>query len=276
MSQDHKQGAASGGGCSDDVPCEETFCDTKRRRLLGALAAGGLASLAGCIGAFDAPAQPSIRGERDVYWANFLRQDQQVEMRGSQTVLRAAEGAGIEIPYFCRAGFCGRCLSKIDGDANEVVNMAMNDFEPLVDEAVEDGFFLPCTSQPRADFSIQTHLDEEALDPYQPEEPPDEDEERLAYQIEYPQEVSLYVPTNRDILRVGEDAGLQLPNACREGFCGQCLSKADTDANEVIEHRLNEYDPLDEDAMAEGYFLTCTGQPRSSFSFETDKYNELE
>lgn len=277
MSQDQTQDAADSGGCSGDGSCEETFCDTKRRRLLGALAAGGLASLAGCIGAFEAPGRPDIRGDRDRYWVNYLRQDQQVEMRGSQTVLRAGEEAGIEIPYFCRAGYCGVCLSRADGDANEVVNMAVNDFEPLVDEAVDDGYFLPCTSQPRADFSIQTHVDQEALDPYQPDDPPDdEDEERTAYSITYPQSVSIYVPTDRDILRVGEEAGLDLPNLCREGFCGQCLSQADADATEVIEHEVNDYDPLDEEAMSEGYFLTCTGQPRGSFSFETDKYTELD
>ncbi|WP_139139360.1 2Fe-2S iron-sulfur cluster-binding protein, partial [Sphingobium phenoxybenzoativorans] len=30
-----------------------------------------------------------------------------------ETVLEAAEGAGVEIPYACRAGTCGACVVKL-------------------------------------------------------------------------------------------------------------------------------------------------------------------
>lgn len=279
MSQDADEPAttATPTGCGGDGDCGDGPCETKRRRLLGALAAGGLAGLAGCLSAIEGAPQPSIRGDADIHWVNFLRQDQQVEMRGSQTVLRTAEQAGIELPYFCRAGYCGVCLSRADGDANEVLEMSTNDYEPLTDEAVSDGYFLPCTSQPRANFAVQSHVDSEALDPYQPEDDDDDEPEDVGFhEIEYAiQEATLNVPRDRDILRVGEDAGLELPYACREGFCGQCLSQADADATEVVEHTTNDYDPLDDEAMAEGYFLTCTGQPRDDFSFESGKAGDL-
>lgn len=264
--------------CSDDVPCEQTWCDSKRRRFLGAIAAGATAGLAGCTGLLAAPDERPVRGAEDLFWLDFLREDQQVEGRGSKTVLRTAEEAGIEIPYFCRAGYCGVCLSRADGDANEVVDMSINDYDPLVSEAVEDGYFLPCTSQPRSDIAIQTHVDSDILDQYVDEEDPDDEPAREGiHDIEYViEEALLHVPEDRDLLRTAEDAGLELPYQCREGFCGVCLSQADGDANELVEHTTNDFDPLDADAMEDGYLLTCTAQPRERFAVETGKEGDLD
>lgn len=59
-----------------------------------------------------------------------------------QTVLEAAEGAGVEIPYSCRSGECGVCVTKlIDGD----VTMAVESGLAPSDKA--EGYILACQAK---------------------------------------------------------------------------------------------------------------------------------
>lgn len=271
--------------CDDETPCEETFCESKRRKLLGALAAGGSLSLAGCVGAFAAPDGPTPARERvtDSFDVEYLPHEETVSVRGDKTLLEAGENAGLDIPYFCRTGFCGVCLSQVDGDANELVNMTINQYGPLEDEHVEEGYMLPCTSEPRADITLETgvNLPEDEEEEEGEEEDEDEEEEDVdrgaMHAIRYVEQGWIVeVGENENLLEAGEARGFDLPYQCREGFCGQCLAQIDGDANELVEMTANDYDPLDEDAMADGYTLTCTGQPRDDFDLESDKYGDLD
>ena len=153
-------------GYDSDASCEERPSLTKRRRVLGALAAGGSLAIAGCQGLLASPDEYEIRGRDDVYDVTFEEEGETIQIRGSQTVLRTAEEEGISLPFDCRAGFCGVCLSRADDDANAAVRMAVNDFDPLTDEAVEEGYFLPCTSQPRSDFAVATGSSADDLDEF--------------------------------------------------------------------------------------------------------------
>lgn len=274
--------------CDEETSCEETLCETKRRRLLGSLAAGGSLALAGCTGILASPEIEGARGSDESYDVNFLREEQKIEIRGNQTVLRAAEEHGIDVPYQCRAGFCGVCLSQADGDASELVSMAVNDVDDLNEDAIAAGYFLPCTSQPRDDFAITTEAGLGELAEFQEEDEEEEDEDDeengededvgARHAIEYTNEGWIIpVGENQDLLRAAEDVGLdELPYSCRVGSCGQCLSKIeDGDATELVEHETIDYGPLDEEALAEGYLLTCTAQPRDSFSFESNRAGEL-
>lgn len=59
-----------------------------------------------------------------------------------QTVLEAAEGAGVEIPYSCRTGECGVCVTKLlDGD----VTMAVESGLAADDKA--NGYILACQAK---------------------------------------------------------------------------------------------------------------------------------
>jgi ferredoxin len=59
-----------------------------------------------------------------------------------QTVLEAAEGAGVEIPYSCRSGECGVCVTKLlDGD----VTMAVESGLAPSDKA--EGYILACQAK---------------------------------------------------------------------------------------------------------------------------------
>lgn len=277
--------------CDSTTPCEQTLCDTKRRALLGALAAGGSLALAGCTGAF---ATDNNTTEPDTeYDVDYVVQNQTLSVRESQTVLGAGLNAGLDIPYQCKAGFCGTCLSKANGDANELVNMVVNDFDPLVEEDVENGYFLPCTSQPRNHFKMDSSVSAADLQEYQEIKDGEEEngegegngngeeegdgQQATFHSVTYVNEQwNIQVPEDKSLLVAGEEVGLDLPFQCRQGFCGRCLAQIDGDANDLVEMTTNDYDPLDQDAMSEGYTLTCTGQPREDFNLESGKYGELD
>lgn len=63
--------------------------------------------------------------------------------RDGETVLEAAEGAGFDLPFSCRAGVCSTCRTKVVKGAVEMAqNYALEPWE------VEAGFVLACQSRP--------------------------------------------------------------------------------------------------------------------------------
>jgi len=70
----------------------------------------------------------------------FARSAKRITASSSQTLLEAAEEAGIPIEYSCRSGFCGTCRTRLlEGDVHG---------EPGTLDAAEtgDGWMLPCVS----------------------------------------------------------------------------------------------------------------------------------
>ena len=59
------------------------------------------------------------------------------------TVLAAAERAGLDLPYSCRAGVCSTCRVKLNkGKVTLEHNVALEDWE------LEAGFILACQARP--------------------------------------------------------------------------------------------------------------------------------
>jgi ferredoxin len=304
MSQGNSEGvdhehASSGFQCENRDSCSKAICDKDRRRILGALAAGGSLSLAGCTGLYASPQSTGGSTTRDrEFDVEYTQEEETLRVGEGQTVLGAGLDAGLDLSYDCKAGFCGTCLSKANGDANELVQMRINDVELLTEEAVEDGYFLPCTSNPDTHLKVDTSASTADLLEYQEEEEDEGEGEgegsggegegsdgesedgsgggQTFHQVTYTNEQwSIAVPEDKSLLVAGEDVGLELPFQCRVGRCGQCLARTDGDASEVVEMEANNYGPLDDEAISNGYFLTCVGFPRDDFELESNQYGEI-
>ncbi|MCZ8181426.1 MAG: phenylacetate-CoA oxygenase/reductase subunit PaaK [Beijerinckiaceae bacterium] len=73
-------------------------------------------------------------------------QSHAISLQPGETVLEAAERAGLDVPYSCRGGMCCTCRAKVtDGDAAMDVNFSLEPWE------VEAGYVLACQCRPTGD-----------------------------------------------------------------------------------------------------------------------------
>ncbi|KAL7497360.1 hypothetical protein ACHAWT_007595 [Skeletonema menzelii] len=120
-----------------------------------------IATLLVASAAAFAPSAPVVTRTTSLgYSVKVVNEDEGIdatfECADDSFIVDAAEEAGIDLPYSCRAGACSTCTGKI---ISGTVDQSEQTF--LDDDQMGEGFVLTCVAYPTSDCEIQVHMEDE-------------------------------------------------------------------------------------------------------------------
>ncbi len=94
----------------------------------------------------------------DEHTAEILHQGQlhTISVSAGQTVLEAAEAAGLSLPHSCCAGVCTTCAARLlAGEVDQSEGIGISS------DLIRQGYALLCISRPLSDLRIETEKEDE-------------------------------------------------------------------------------------------------------------------